>query len=120
VNNPDPIASEITDTPVSPQSGQPLIPPQPWYTSPIQIAGVVAGLSQVVSILIRWFGLHITDAQLQAYSADALQIVTILAGAYAIVRRQRSQLAPLTLTRRGANKLANANPSLLTSDPSKK
>lgn len=45
---------------------QPIIPPAPWYTSPTQVAGVVAGLSQIASIMIRWFNLGITDEQLQA------------------------------------------------------
>jgi len=99
---------------------QPLIPPAPWYTSPSQVAGVIAGLSQIASILIRWFHLGITDEQLQGYSADALQIVTIAAGLWAMYSRQTSSIAPLTMTRKGADALTAANPPLLDVDPRKK
>lgn len=99
---------------------QPIIPPAPWYTSPAQVAGVIAGLSQIASILIRWFHLGITDEQLQQYSADALQLVTIGAGLWAMYHRQTSAVAPLTFTRKGADALTQSNPPLLDSDPSKK
>lgn len=105
------------ETPAQPV--QPLIPAAPWYTSPAQVAGVVAGLSQIASILIRWFHLGITDEQLQGYSADALQLVTIGAGLWAMYHRQQSALAPLTLTRKGAEAKTAANPPLLDSDPTK-
>lgn len=98
---------------------QPIIPPAPWYTSPTQVAALIAAVSQLASILIRWFGLPITDAQLDEYSADALQVVTILAGVWAMVKRQQSAIAPLTMTRKGAEAKAAANPPLLDTDPSK-
>lgn len=96
-----------------------VLPPEPWYTSPVQIGAVIAALAQVASILIRWLGLPVTDAQLEQYSADALQLVTIGAGLYAIVKRQQSVVAPLTLTRKGAEQKAVTNPPLLAADPTK-
>jgi len=98
---------------------QPIVPHAPWYTSTAQVAGVIAGLSQVASILIRWFHLGITDEQLQVYSADALQLITIGAGVWAMVSRQQSPIAPLTLTRKGADSLNQLNPPILEADPTK-
>lgn len=98
---------------------QPAIPAAPWYTSPAQVSGLIAGLSQVASILIRWFHLGITDEQIQMYSADLLQLVTIAAGAYAMYQRQTSALAPLTLTKAGAEAKTAANPPIMPVDPTK-
>ncbi len=114
------MTGEIYSLPASTAApSQPLIPAAPWYTSPSQVAGVIAGLSQIASILIRWFHLGITDEQLQGYSADALQLVTIAAGLWAMYSRQTSTLAPLTMTRKGAAKLTIRNPPLLDADPRK-
>lgn len=99
---------------------QPVLPPEPWYTSPVQIGAVIAALSQIASILIRWFGLPVSDAQLEQYSADALQLVTIGAGLYAIWKRQVSPVAPLTLTRTGADQMKASTPPLLDSDPTRR
>jgi hypothetical protein len=98
---------------------QSVLPAEPWYESHVQINLVVASLAQVASILIRWFGLPVTDAELDIYAADALQIVTIAAGLYAIVKRGKSAVAPLTLTLNKANAMNAANPPLLDSNPTK-
>jgi len=98
---------------------QPILPPEPWYNSPVQVAAVVAALSQLASILIRWLGLPVTDEQIDTYSADALQFVTIAFGIWAIVKRQTSAVAPLTMTAGGAARQTAAHPPLLDSDPTK-
>lgn len=98
---------------------QSLLPAAPWYSSSVQVAAVVAGLSQLASILIRWVGLPVTDVQLDIYTADALQFVTIGAGLLAVLKRGNSAVAPLTLTAGGAAKQNAANPPMLDADPTK-
>lgn len=91
MNSPDPVPT-------------PALPAAPWYTSAVQISAVIAAATQVASIVIRWFGLPVTDEQIDVYAADVLQLVTIGAAVYAIVKRGKSDIAPLTLTKAGAEK----------------
>lgn len=98
---------------------QSVLPAEAWYHSPVQVAAVIAAASQLASIVIRWFGLPITDEQIETYSADALQFVTIASSVWAIVKRQTSAVAPLTLTAGGAARQTTANPPLLDADPTK-
>jgi hypothetical protein len=99
---------------------QPVLPATVWYESEVQVRAVIAAAAQVVSILLRIVGryteLSITTDMLVA---DVTQLLAIWFGVLAIIKRQTSAVAPLTLTTTGAAMKSMTNPSLLDADPTK-
>ena len=102
---------------------QPIIPAAPWYTSEVQVRAVIAALAQLVSIALRIVGkyteLSITTDMVDAIVADVTQGVAVVFGVLAVTKRQTSAVAPLTMTRKGADDQTRINPPLLDSDPTK-
>lgn len=100
----------------------PLIPHEAWYTSAVQVNAVIAAVAQVASITLRIVG-RFTDAvpaeSIELIVADLTQMLAIVFGVIAIIKRQTSQLAPLTLTAKRAADFAAQNPSILPADPTK-
>lgn len=114
MNSPDPV----------PQPQAPVIPPAPWYTSDVQVRLVVALGAQLVSIVFRTLELagvhiHIEQTNLDAIVANITQGVAVVFGVLAIVKRQQSPVAPLTLTKKAADQKAIDNPPVLPVDPTK-
>lgn len=103
---------------------QPVLPAVPWYESEVQLRAVLAMVAQLLSVVTRiadHLGLHIqvSGADIDAIFADLTQGAAIWLGALAIVKRQKSQVSPLTLTASGAAVHTVENPPLLDSDPTK-
>lgn len=103
---------------------QPVLPAVPWYESEVQLRAVLAMVAQLLSVVTRiadHLGLHIqvSGADIDAIFADLTQGAAIWLGALAIVKRQKSQVSPLTLTASGAAAQTVINPPLLDSDPTK-
>ena len=85
----------------------PVLPPEPWYKSEVQVRAVVAIGSQGVSLIFRTLpllGIEITvdQAQLDAIFANVMQGVAVLFGYLAITKRASSPIQPLTLTKASA------------------
>lgn len=102
---------------------QPLLPAEPWYKSEVQVRAVIAIAAQLVSILIRMVGryteISITSDMVDAVVADITQVVAVVFGLLAITKRSSANVAPLTLTRDGAQVRNAKNPPLLPADPTK-
>ncbi len=103
---------------------QPLLPATPWWESEVQLRAVLAMAAQLVSVALRiadHLGLHIqvSGADIDAIFADLTQGVAIWLGVLAIIKRQKSQVAPLTLTAGAAAAQTVINPPLLPNDPTK-
>lgn len=103
---------------------QPLLPAIPWYESEVQLRAVLAMAAQLLSVLTRiadHLGLHVqvSGADIDAIFADLTQGAAIWLGALAIIKRQKSQLSPLTITANGAALHTVENPPVLDSDPTK-
>lgn len=102
---------------------QPVLPASPWWTSEVQVRAVIALGAQLVSILLRMVGryteLSITTEMVDAVVADVSQGVAILFGMLAVMKRQSSPIAPLTMTAGGAERKTIENPPLLDADPTK-
>lgn len=103
---------------------QPVLPPAPWYTSPLQVQLVAAGISQVISLALRTVALLGYEIQVKEIPVDELganlaQGLAFMFGGIAWWKRQRSQVAPLTMTKQAAKDLTQINPPLLASDPTK-
>lgn len=102
---------------------QPVIPAVPWWESEVQVRAVIAMGAQMFSIGARIVGhfipVNVSGADVDAIVADLSQGVAIWFGALAIIKRQKSAVAPLTFTSNGAKVQAMSNPSLLDSDPTK-
>lgn len=107
----------MSDTP------QPLLPAEPWYHSEVQVRAVIALLAQLVSVVLRivskYTEVSVTTEMIDAIVADVTQGIAILFGMLAIVKRQSSAVAPLTLTAAGAEKKTATNPPMLEADPTK-
>lgn len=79
------------------------LPPAPWWTSNVQVSAVIAAGAQVVSVLFRLAG-HVPGWQITTQLADSIvadltQLMTVGFGIAAVIYRQRSSIAPLTLTK---------------------
>lgn len=102
---------------------QPVLPPQAWYTSEVQVRAVIALGAQLISIVFRMLGrytdLDITTEMIDAIVADLTQATAIIFGALAVTKRGNSAVAPLTLTAGSAAARAVQNPPLLDTDPTK-
>jgi hypothetical protein len=103
---------------------QPVLPATPWWESEVQLRAVLAMAAQLVSVGARIAGhlglqLQISGADIDAIFADLTQGAAIWLGALAIIKRQKSAVAPLTLTANGAALRDIDNPPLLDSDPTK-
>jgi hypothetical protein len=103
---------------------QPILPATPWYESEVQLRAVLAMGAQLISVLTRiadHLGLHVqvSAVDIDAVFADLTQVVAIWLGALAIIKRQKSAVAPLTLTAGSAALRTVQNPPLLDSDPTK-
>lgn len=104
---------------------QPVLPAQAWYTSPLQLRLVAAGVSQAISMLLRTinllgFEIHIAAVDhVDELAANLTQGVALGFVAWAWWKRQRSQIAPLTMTAKGAEDLTRINPPVLDADPTK-
>lgn len=94
---------------------QPLIPPEPWYASPVFVSGAIAVLGQVLSIVFRFIGyfVELDGALIEKMIADILQVAAIGFGVASAIYRYRSKAAPLALTAEQAAKKAAENPALL-------
>lgn len=103
---------------------QPVLPPAPWYTSDVQVRMVIAIVGQLVSLVFRTLPMLGINFDASAIDVDAVvanitQGVAIVFGLLAIVKRQQSPVAPLTLTQKAAEDRTKINPPLLESDPTK-
>lgn len=103
---------------------QPVLPATPWWESEVQLRAVLAMAAQLLSVATRiadHLGLHIqvSGADIDAIFADLTQGAAIWLGALAIIKRQKSQVSPLTLTASSAVLHTVENPPLLVSDPTK-
>lgn len=101
---------------------QPLLPPAPWYTSEVQVRAVIAILGQLVSLVFRTLPMVGIDIDTSGFDLDAVvanvsQGVAIVFAGLAIMKRQQSIVAPLTMTQAGAEQLRTATPPLLDVDP---
>lgn len=98
--------------PINATKDEPLLPPQPWYLSEVQVRLVIAGIAQLVSIVFRTlplFGIHIDvdDGTLDVLFANITQGVAGIFGILAIMKRQNSPIQPLTMTKAGAAQKAD-------------
>lgn len=103
---------------------QPVLPAVPWYESEVQLRMVLAMAAQLVSVLTRivdHLGLHlqISAVDVDAIFADLTQGAAVWLGVLAIIKRQKSQVSPLTMTASGAAVHTVENPPLLETDPTK-
>jgi hypothetical protein len=107
---------------------QPVLPAAPWWESEVQVRAVLAMAAQLLSILARLSGriaehfgvqLQVSGADIDAIFADLTQGAAIWLGVLAIIKRQTSQVAPLTLTAGSAALRTVQNPPLLDADPTK-
>lgn len=85
----------------------PLLPAAPWYTSPVQRAAVLATLTSAIGLMIQLFNLSWDVQMVNAKMAIVGQIFNLGFSLWAVIRRQTSRIAPLTLTRKGADKQAD-------------
>jgi len=78
----------------------------PWWQSAVQVNAVIAAVAQIASIVLRivarYTDISVSDADIQLLVADITQVAAIGFGIVAIVKRQRSEIQPLTLTTKGA------------------
>lgn len=97
--------------PVPATSAAPLLPPEPWYRSEVQVRAVIALGAQLISILLRIVGryteLQVTTEMVDAVVADVTQGVAVLFAYLAISKRKDSTIQPLTLTAASAEKKAD-------------
>jgi hypothetical protein len=112
------------NSPIPIDPNQPVLPAQPWYTSPVQVQLVAAGFTQGISIIFRTIDLLGFELQLKHIDVDALganlaQGLVLLFVGIAWWKRQRSQVAPLTFSKQAAKEMTQSNPPLLASDPTK-
>lgn len=102
---------------------QPVLPPEPWYRSEVQVRAVIALGAQLISILFRilsrYTEIAVTTDMIDALVADLTQATAIIFGALAVMKRSSSAVAPLTLTAGGAERKTLANPPVLDVDPTK-
>lgn len=100
---------------------QPLLPAVPWWKSEVQVRAVIALVAQLVSIGLRMVGryteLAVSTDMIDAIFADITQGVAILFGMLAVMKRQSSPVAPLTLSVAAAEKKIAVNPPMLATDP---
>lgn len=106
------------------ESPQSVLPPEPWYESPVTVRMVAGGLAQIMSLLMRLlhaFGVDVKVEQvdIDAIAADGAQAVALVFFVWALIKRKNSTVQPLTLTRAAADDLTRTKPPLLDSDPTK-
>lgn len=80
----------------------PILPPDPWYLSPVQVSQVIALVSGILSLLFGIVG-YIPGFEITTQASDAIvakvsQVLTLGATLAGIVIRGRSPVHPLTLT----------------------
>ena len=89
----------------------------------VQVRAVIAAAAQLLSIALRIVGrytdLSVTTDMIDSITADVTQGIAVLFGVLAVTKRQSSQVAPLTMTQKGADALTQSKPPLLDSDPTK-
>lgn len=92
------------------ETTNPLLPPEPWYRSEVQVRAVIALGAQLISILLRIVGryteLSLTTEMVDAVVADITQAVAVVFAYLAISKRSNSTIQPLTLTAASAEKKA--------------
>lgn len=101
------------NAPVStPTKEAPLLPPAPWWTSEVQVRAVIAVVAQLISVLLRMIGRYtevsLSTEDIDAVTADILQIVAIVFGGLAILKRKDSEIQPLTLSKGSAASQAHS------------
>jgi tetrahydromethanopterin S-methyltransferase subunit H len=78
----------------------------PWWTSSVQVNAVIAALAQIVSIALRvvsrYTDVGVSDEDIQLLVADITQAAAIVFGILAIVKRQKSDIQPLTMSTKAA------------------
>lgn len=84
----------------------PVLPPDPWYASPAQRAGFAALLTSIVSMVLQLFGKNIDIQIINLKVGLVLQIISACYTVWAMVKRARSNIQPLTWTRKGAENRA--------------
>lgn len=89
----------------------PLLPPEHWLRSEVQVRAVIALGAQLISILLRIVGryteLSVTTEMVDAVVADVTQAVAAIFAYLAISKRKDSAIQPLTLTKASAEKRAD-------------
>ncbi|MES1993181.1 MAG: hypothetical protein V4457_06150 [Pseudomonadota bacterium] len=105
------------------QPTTPVLPAQPWYTSPVFKGAAVAILSQLATALpslAAKFGLTSSD-KINAAVEGVLQVVSLAATGYALVKRVKSPTSPLTLNAKAAavhpNTVIAASQTVTTNPP---
>ena len=98
---------------------QPLLPAEPWYASPAQRAAVLGIIAGMAAAVIDLFGLSVDAQVFNAKLALVGQLVSLGFNVLTIIKRGRSDIAPLTLTSGGAEYRNLANPPMLDADPTK-
>jgi hypothetical protein len=94
----------ITPTTATPQT--PMLPPEPWYASANQRAAVLGIVTAAAAVIIDLFGLNVSVQILNVKIALVGQLASLGFNAWAIIKRQRSEIQPLTFTRAGADAMA--------------
>lgn len=98
---------------------QPVLPVEPWYQSAVQRAAVLGILTGMAAVIIDLFGLSVDAQVVNAKIALAGQLVSLGFNGWAIIKRGKSNIAPLTLSAGGAALRNAQNPPLLETDPTK-
>ncbi len=88
------------------QTKAPILPHAPWYQSDVQRYLVLSIALQVSAIIVKvTYGPCVCQ--------ELLQAAALVAGGVSAVCRQRSEISPLTLTKRGARKMRKADPAVI-------
>lgn len=98
---------------------QPLLPAQPWYTSPVQRAQVFGAVSSLAALIIQLFEIHADIAVVNLKIGLVAQCCNLAFGVWGIIKRQTSTVHPLTMTEGGAKAATAKNPPMLDADPTK-
>lgn len=102
----------MSTAPTTPTKESPLLPPAPWWTSEVQVRAVVAVAAQLISVLLRMVGRYtevsLSTEDIDTVTADILQIVAIVFGGLAILKRKDSEIQPLTLSKGSAASQAHS------------
>lgn len=99
---------------MSENSPVPVLPPEPWYRSEVQVRAVLAIVAQIVSLVFRtlpMFGIQIdvSAADIDAVFANVAQGIAMIFAVLAITKRASSTIQPLTLTKAAADAKAEAS-----------
>jgi hypothetical protein len=91
----------MADTP------NPLLPPEPWYTSSVQRAQFFALLTSAAAVIIQLFDFQVDVQLVNAKIGLVAQLANMAFTGWGIFKRQTSTIQPLTMTAAGAAKKAD-------------